>query len=73
MCRGDIPEWVEAAFIESFGDQWLAEAKALAGRPTLDLRANTLKAGRDKVVKALERAGAHAARIAPPGHPHSRR
>nr|WP_316651767.1 RsmB/NOP family class I SAM-dependent RNA methyltransferase [uncultured Gellertiella sp.] len=65
--QGDIPEWVEAAFIESFGDQWLAEAKALAGRPTLDLRANTLKAGRDKVVKALERAGAHAARIARQG------
>jgi 16S rRNA (cytosine967-C5)-methyltransferase len=62
--QGDIPEWVEAAFIESFGDKWLAEAQALAGRPTLDLRANTLKANRDKVVKALERAGAQASRIA---------
>ncbi len=62
--QGDIPEWVEAAFAESFGADWLAEAKALAGRPTLDLRANTLKANRDKVVKALERSGAVASRIA---------
>lgn len=62
--QGDIPEWVEAAFVESFGEQWLAEAQALAGRPTLDLRANTLKSNRDKVVKALERAGAQASRIA---------
>lgn len=62
--QGDIPEWVQPAFEESFGETWLAEAKALAGRPTLDLRANTLKAGRDKVVKALERAGAQAATLA---------
>lgn len=62
--RGDIPEWVVPAFTEAFGDTWLAEAEALAGRPTLDLRANTLKASRDKVVKALERAGAISAAIA---------
>ncbi|MBB4063731.1 RsmB/NOP family class I SAM-dependent RNA methyltransferase [Gellertiella hungarica] len=62
--QGDIPEWVVPAFAEAFGDAWLEEAVALAGRPTLDLRANTLKAGRDKVVKALERAGAQPARIA---------
>lgn len=62
--RGDIPEWVEPAFVESFGDGWLAEAQALAGRPTLDLRTNTLKASRGKAVKALERAGAQASRIA---------
>lgn len=62
--QGDIPEWVQPAFVEGFGENWLAEAKALAGRPTLDLRANTLKAGRDKVVKALERAGAQAASLA---------
>ncbi len=36
-------------------------------RPTLDLRANALKADRDKVVKALERAGAEACRLAPQG------
>jgi 16S rRNA (cytosine967-C5)-methyltransferase len=62
--RGDIPEWVQPSFEHAFGDDWLAEAQALAGRPTLDLRANILKASRDKAVKALERAGAQEARIA---------
>ncbi|MFF0920748.1 RsmB/NOP family class I SAM-dependent RNA methyltransferase [Rhizobium leguminosarum] len=62
--RGDIPEWVQPSFEQAFGAAWLAEAQALAARPTLDLRANSLKASRDKVVKALERANAHAAKIA---------
>ncbi|MBB3287338.1 MULTISPECIES: RsmB/NOP family class I SAM-dependent RNA methyltransferase [Rhizobium] len=62
--QGDIPEWVEPSFQHAFGDGWLAEAKALSERPTLDLRANALKADRAKVVKALERAGAQASKIA---------
>ncbi len=62
--QGDIPDWVQPSFETNFGDSWLAEAKALADRPTLDLRANTLKAGRDKVVKALDRSGAKPATIA---------
>jgi 16S rRNA (cytosine967-C5)-methyltransferase len=62
--QGDIPEWVEHSFQQAFGDSWLAEAQALAERPTLDLRANALKASRDKAVKALERAGAQASKIA---------
>ncbi|MCV3736521.1 RsmB/NOP family class I SAM-dependent RNA methyltransferase [Rhizobium sp. TRM96647] len=62
--QGDIPEWVQASFEENFSDDWLAEAKALTGRPTLDLRANTLKASRAKVLKALERSGAEPAKIA---------
>jgi 16S rRNA (cytosine967-C5)-methyltransferase len=53
--RGDIPEWAAPHLAESFGDDWLAEAQALAGRPPLDLRVNTLKAARDKVVRALSR------------------
>ncbi|GES50778.1 MFS transporter [Rhizobium sp. NBRC 114257] len=62
--QGDIPEWVEPSFSQAFGDGWLAEAKALAERPTLDLRANALKADRSKVVKALERAGGQPSNIA---------
>lgn len=62
--QGDIPEWIQASFETAFGDNWIEEARALAGRPTLDLRVNTLKANRDKVLKALDRAGAQAARIA---------
>ncbi|WP_275787894.1 RsmB/NOP family class I SAM-dependent RNA methyltransferase [Pararhizobium gei] len=53
--QGDIPEWVQPSFEDNFDDDWLAEAKALAGRPALDLRVNTLKASREKVLKALDR------------------
>jgi len=62
--QGDIPDWSQPSFEANFGEDWLVEAKALAGRPTLDLRANTLKASREKVVKALERSGAKPSRIA---------
>ena len=62
--QGDIPEWVEPSFSQAFGDSWLSEAQALSERPTLDLRANALKADRAKVVKALERAGGQASKIA---------
>lgn len=62
--QGDIPDWVQPSFEAGFGEEWLKEAQALAGRPTLDLRANTLKASRDKVVKALDRSGASASPIA---------
>jgi 16S rRNA (cytosine967-C5)-methyltransferase len=65
-------------FQENFGDQWLVEAQALAERPSLDLRANTLRASPDKVVDALEESHATTARIArqgvriPPGEGPSR-
>ncbi|MBW8318020.1 MAG: RsmB/NOP family class I SAM-dependent RNA methyltransferase [Rhizobium sp.] len=62
--QGDIPEWIQPSFEAAFGEDWLDEAKALAGRPTLDLRVNTIKAHRDKVLKALDRTSAQAARIA---------
>ncbi|WP_377291430.1 RsmB/NOP family class I SAM-dependent RNA methyltransferase [Rhizobium sp. SG2393] len=65
--QADIPEWLTASFSRSFGARWIAEAQALTGRPALDLRANTLKASREKVVKALDRSGAEAARIARQG------
>jgi 16S rRNA (cytosine967-C5)-methyltransferase len=62
--QGDIPEWVAPLFQENFGDDWLREAQALALRPSLDLRANTLRADRDKVVHALEEAQARPSPIA---------
>ncbi|HWA18767.1 MAG TPA: RsmB/NOP family class I SAM-dependent RNA methyltransferase [Devosia sp.] len=50
--RADLPEWVVPLL--SFGGV-VAEGEAMAGRPPLDLRANALKATRDKVLKGLER------------------
>jgi 16S rRNA (cytosine967-C5)-methyltransferase len=65
--RGDIPEWVVPNFQRNFADAWLAEAQALAARPSLDLRANSLKADREKVIRALEDAHAQASSIARQG------
>ncbi|MBL0371765.1 RsmB/NOP family class I SAM-dependent RNA methyltransferase [Rhizobium sp. KVB221] len=65
--RGDIPEWIVASFSENFGDRWLIEAQALAARPSLDLRANTLRADREKVVRALADAHARPSAIARQG------
>jgi len=62
--RGDIPEWVVPLFEENFAADWLREAQALATRPSLDLRANTLKADRAKVIRALEEAQPRASAIA---------
>ncbi len=53
--RADVPEWVAPHLARSFGDDWVTEAQGLAGRPPLDLRVNTLKANRDKVLRALGR------------------
>ncbi len=50
---GDYPEWAEASFARAFGDDRVAEGQALAAPAALDLRANTLKASRDKVLAAL--------------------
>ena len=53
--RADLPEWLAPALAEAWGDDWIAEARALADRPPLDLRVNTLKATREKVLKDLRR------------------
>ena len=53
--RADVPEWVAPSLKEAWGDDWIAEAQALADRPPLDLRVNTLKSSRDKVLKDLRR------------------
>lgn len=65
--QGDIPDWIQTSFEAVFGDDWLRQAKALSERPTLDLRANTLKASRTKVIKALEDASAEPTRLARQG------
>jgi len=50
----DIPEWTLPHLKQSFGDAWLAEAQALSARPPLDLRVNTLKSSRDKVLRSID-------------------
>ena len=72
----DVPEWLMPSFIRAFGGRAVAEGRAMAERAPVDLRANTLKAPRDKVLAALASHGALAAahspvgvRIAPPQGP----
>jgi 16S rRNA (cytosine967-C5)-methyltransferase len=50
---GDIPQWLVASFERAFGDRAPIEGAALAERAPIDLRTNTLKAPRDKCLKAL--------------------
>ena len=40
-------------FRDAFGEDWVAEAAGLSARPPLDLRVNTLRADRDKVLAEL--------------------
>ena len=53
--KGDYPEWLAGEFERAFGAQAGEEGAALAKRAPVDLRVNTLKAPRDKVLKALRR------------------
>ncbi len=53
--RGDFLDWLEPAFERVFGAAAAAEGAALAERAPVDLRVNTLKADREKVLKALAR------------------
>ena len=55
IVRGDYPEWLAPEFHRAFGARAAEEGAALARRAPIDLRANTLKADRDKVLKALRR------------------
>lgn len=63
----DIPEWLIASFVRAFGARAVAEGRAMAERAPIDLRVNTLKATRDKVLTALARYGAVPTRLAPLG------
>jgi len=65
--QGDIPEWTVPHFEAAFGETWLAEAQALAARAPLDLRVNTLRADRAKVLRGLKAPGAQETQLAPHG------
>lgn len=53
--RGDFPDWLSPSFERAFGSAAATEGAALARRAPMDLRVNTLKADRAKVIKALSR------------------
>jgi 16S rRNA (cytosine967-C5)-methyltransferase len=64
---GDYPEWLDGDLAEVFGDDRVAEAVAMARRAPLDLRVNTLKAKREKILPSLAHLGATATPWSPIG------
>src|SRR6202051_1467062 len=54
---GDYPEWLDRYLAQVFGDDRVAEAVAMASRAPLDLRVNTLKAKREKLLHSLAHLG----------------
>ncbi|WP_299470505.1 RsmB/NOP family class I SAM-dependent RNA methyltransferase [uncultured Roseibium sp.] len=65
--KGDVPAWLWPDFLEAFGQEAEAEGIALAKRAPVDLRVNTLKSERDKILKRLAHAGAIATGLSPQG------
>ena len=55
---GDYPEWLDPHLAKVFGEDRALEAAAMASRAPLDLRVNTLKAKREKVLGSLKHLGA---------------
>src|SRR6059058_3072881 len=64
---GDYPEWLDTPLAAVFGDDRVAEATAMASRAPLDLRVNTLKAKREKILASLRHLGAEATPWSPIG------
>jgi 16S rRNA (cytosine967-C5)-methyltransferase len=64
---GDYPEWLDGYLAQVFGEDRVAEAAAMASRAPLDLRANTLKARREKILSSLAHLGAQVTPWSPTG------
>jgi 16S rRNA (cytosine967-C5)-methyltransferase len=64
---GDYPEWLDPHLNDVFGDERVAEATAMASRAPLDLRVNTLKAKREKVLASTGHLGTTATPWSPIG------
>jgi len=62
----DVPEWV-VPMLAGLGEDWLAEAQGMTGRPPLDLRVNALRSDRERVSKSLKRFEPQPTGIAPLG------
>ena len=65
--RGDYPRWLHESMSAAFGERAAEQGAALARRAPLDMRINTLKATRGKVMKALRHLGAVETPLSPIG------
>jgi 16S rRNA (cytosine967-C5)-methyltransferase len=64
---GDYPEWLDSALAAMFGENRVAELQALARRAPVDMRVNTLKVGREKVLASLSGLGVEPTPFSPMG------
>lgn len=53
IIKANIPEWLQPNFEQVFGASWAEEGAALAMRPSLDLRVNSLKAKPEKLLQEI--------------------
>ncbi len=67
VVRADSPDWCAPLLGCAFGTDWVEESAALASRPPLDIRVNTLKVDRDRVIAELEGTRAAPTDLAPNG------
>ena len=65
--RGNFPQWLYPSLQRAFAEQAIAQARAMARRAPVDIRANTLKSNRDEVLAALSQFGACATTLSPLG------
>jgi len=65
--KGDYPAWLAPSFTRAFGARAPVEGAALARRAPVDLRVNTLKASREKVLRALARCRPEPTPLSPVG------
>jgi 16S rRNA (cytosine967-C5)-methyltransferase len=65
--RADCPDWCAPLLEQAFGANWVEEGRALAARPPLDLRVNTINANRERILGELSGMGAAPTKIASQG------
>lgn len=63
----DVPEWLWPHFQAVFGENAVQEGQALATRAPIDLRVNTLKYDRERLLKRLAHVDAVACPLSPAG------
>jgi 16S rRNA (cytosine967-C5)-methyltransferase len=63
--RGDFPEFLEPSFVKTFAENAAAEGRAMAERAPLDLRCNTLRIDRAKLIGTLSKFAATAGPLSP--------
>jgi 16S rRNA (cytosine967-C5)-methyltransferase len=65
--RADVPDWCAPLLEKTFGADGVEEGRALSARPPLDLRVNTLRADRERILRELSGMKAAPTRLAPHG------